>query len=99
MRQFEPSSCEGIGKLIEGGRELYTIDGEIVVDRVLRYERLDQDLADFGAKVGLPETLELPRAKSGYRDGRHYRDVLGDAGRDLIAEACAPEIERFGYEF
>lgn len=89
----------GIDGLINSGRDLYTIDGEVVVDRVLRYERLEDDLAWFAAEVGLPGPLTLPRAKSGFRDGRHYREMLSDELRDLIAERFAPEIERFGYEF
>jgi hypothetical protein len=73
----------------------------IVVDRVLRYEHLERDLADVCGRLGIPFDGSLPvRAKSGYReDRRPYREVYTAEQRDIITRAFRPEIELHGYEF
>lgn len=64
------------------GYGLYTIDGSLAVDFICRFERLSEDLEEFTRKVGIPEKLELPNAKSKYRkDKRHYKDVLTEADK------------------
>jgi len=80
----------------------YTIDDEIVADRILFYEDLEASLKRVRADLGINEDISLPRrrAKGGHRpDDQSYRDVLGAKERDLIARVCAPEIEAFGYTF
>lgn len=82
------------------GRDLYMIDGKIVVDHVVRYETLREDLESVRQKLGMPEPLHLPHAKSSTRtDRRHYRDILGEAERRIVERDFAFEIETFGYEF
>ena len=82
------------------GYEVYTIDGELVVDRILRFEDLDGGLEEVRKHVGIPDPLTLPRAKSSSRkDRRSYREILTEEERDRIAEMFADEIRLFGYEF
>jgi hypothetical protein len=82
------------------GFEVYSIDGRVAVDRVLRYESLPEDLAEVAAQIGLPGPLRLPEAKRDTRhDRRHYREVLDDAARTAIASEYAREIALMGYEF
>jgi hypothetical protein len=91
---------ERLGKLRKQGRDLYTIGGEVVVDRVCRFEALDDELEAVCRKLGMPQPLELPRAKGGFRrDRRSYRDLLGERERQRIAEFFHDEITRLGYEF
>lgn len=91
---------QGIRSLRRRGFEQYTIDGKVAVDRLCRYENLAAELEWVRQRIGLPEPLDLPQAKSGYRvDRRPYREVLSDAQRRRIAEAFADEIELLGYEF
>lgn len=86
--------------LKRAGFELYTIDGTLAVNKVCRFERLADELEDIRTKLGIAETLELPRAKSRFRsDKRSYREILTDTDRRKIAEVFAPEIEMMGYEF
>lgn len=70
---------------------IYTIDDEIVVDHVVRYEdlgHLSEVLLGVGIEIG-----ELPRAKaSGSR-----REPLEQRHVDLVADVCRQEIEHFGY--
>lgn len=82
------------------GFEVYSIDGRVAVDRVLRYEALADELAEVAAQIGLAGPLVLPRAKGDIRqDRRHHREILGDAERAMIAEEYAREIALMGYEF
>jgi len=82
------------------GFEVYTINGKIAVDRVCFFENLKDDLEEVRVRLGLPEELELPRAKSSYRkDRRSYREVLNANQRDLIKKLFNQEISYFGYEF
>ena len=81
------------------GFELYTIDGQVAVDKVCRFENLSEELEVIRKQFGIPEKLELPRAKSGYRkDKRSYRDILGEEEKVKIAERFRDEINLMGYE-
>ncbi len=80
----------------------YTIDDEIVVDRILFYEDLEASLEQLRTDLGITGDIRLPRrrAKGGHRpDNQSYREVLEAKERDLIAQVCAREIEAFGYAF
>lgn len=80
---------------------LYTdpATGQLLVDQVLRYEQLNQDLAQVFQRLGLPFTGDLGiRAKSGARgDTRSYRDILTPAQAAQIRQHYAREIAYFGY--
>lgn len=79
---------------------IYSIDGAVAVDHVIRYEDLDAGLEWLQTTLSLPEKPVLPRAKTTTRpDRRPYSELFGPDERDLIARACATEIELFGYEF
>lgn len=85
--------------LRERGMGIYTIDGEVVVDKVYRFEEIDDALRELETLLRLPSRIELPRAKSRTRrDRRDPSEVLSAADRRLVAEKFAWEIERFGYE-
>ena len=79
------------------GWGMYTIEGQVVVDQVLRYENLLPELAEVCDRLQHPG-LDLPRAKGEYRaDRRHYADVLSPEDRDLINEVFADEIAHMQY--
>lgn len=82
----------------------YTLPSDplrLMVDRVIRYEHLDADLADVLGRLGVPFKPPLGiGAKSGYRtDRRPYQEVYTPEQRDIVARAFAPEIELHGYSF
>ena len=78
---------------------MYTIDGEVAVDYIGRYENLEQDLNTVCERLGLPRA-ELPGAKSGVRtDKRHYRDVLNPDDAEIVARVFSREIDLLGYTF
>jgi hypothetical protein len=81
-------------------KNVYMINGQVAVDRVCRYEHLAEELEAVRTRLGIPEKLELPHAKAGYRkDRRNYRDILGKEEQLKIAALFREEIDLFGYEF
>lgn len=76
-------------------------DGKFLVDRVLRYESLDQELAQVCEQLNVPFNGSLrPRAKGDYRrDRRHYSQVLSDVQAHNIRQAFEREIDAFGYVY
>lgn len=80
--------------------DLYTINDHICVDFLGRFETLADDLRVIEARLGLPQALQLPRAKAGYRqDRRHYSGMLGSDARARIETVCAKEIAVLGYRW
>lgn len=76
-------------------------NGELLVNRVLRFERLDEELGEVFEQLGIPWAGRLDvHAKSGTRtDRRPYREVYTPAQRERVAALFAWEIEQFGYEY
>lgn len=82
------------------GRDLYTINGKIVVDKICLYENLEEDLEKVRIRCGIPEKLTIPNAKSSTRkDRRSYREILDKDQAEKIRELASREIALFGYEF
>ena len=74
---------------------LYRLRGEVVVDRVYRYEELPAAMADVSARLGVE--LDLPHAKQG--SGPHYRELYGPGDAEIVTERFARTIREFGYAF
>ena len=76
-------------------------DGRMIVDRVLRYERLDEELGLLLAELNIPWQGSLSvRAKESSRLKRTpYQEHFTPAQRDFVAKRFAREIELFGYTF
>lgn len=83
---------------------LYTEPGEpgrVIVDRVVRYERLAEELGEVFARLGIPFNGSLGvRAKSEYRtDRRPAAAVYTPAQAERVAGIFAAEIALHGYRF
>lgn len=76
--------------------DLYSIDGALAVDRVIRYEHLEAELEAVRNLLNLPGPIALQA--SGAR-APHYSAAIGARERALVDAACAREIELFGYAF
>ena len=76
-------------------------NGFILVDKVVRYESLMEELGIIFSKLGIPFYGSLGvRAKSEHRkDRRPYQDVFSDKQRAIIETAFKREIEMHGYVF
>lgn len=91
---------EAVLSLKQRGFGLYTIDGQIAVDKICRFENLSEELEAVRTKLGIPEKLDLPHAKSRFRkEKQSYREIYGEMEKEKIAELFADEIKLFGYEF
>jgi hypothetical protein len=95
--------CEERGRwpyLFPAAAELYTVDGKICVDHVIRFERLAEDFdAIFGAGFGFPP-VALQHAKAGHRPhGAGYRALYDTATAERVARRYSREISLLAYAF
>lgn len=79
--------------------DLYTIDGNIAMDVVGRYETLAADFAMIVDRIGLTGQVALPAVNVSRDRGKDYRAYYTDRSRDLVGAWYVPEIEEFGYQF
>jgi hypothetical protein len=66
------------------------------VNRIMRFENLEEDFRAVCAELDIPAT-PLPEYNRSSRE--YYSKYYDDKLRMLVAERFAPEIERFGYTF
>jgi hypothetical protein len=87
-------------RLKKKGREVYSINNQVAVDRVCRFEDIVAELESVRTQLGITEHLELRQAKSNFRkDKRNYRDILALQQQEKIAELFSDEIKLMGYEY
>lgn len=80
-------------------RPFYMIDGRLAVDQVGLYENLLDEIWLFSEHVGLPFDGWLPRLKSKFRGGGAYKEYYDREVRRAVEDACALELDMFGYQF
>jgi hypothetical protein len=86
--------------LRKGGFNLYTIEKQIAVDRICRFENITEELTSIRTELALVEPFILPEAKSRFRqDNRNYKELLSEDDKSKIAKFFANEIKLFGYQF
>jgi hypothetical protein len=78
---------------------IYAIGGEIVADRIIRYETLSEDIARLMADLGIDIEFEIPRHRSYKSDRPHYSTYYSDWTRKLVERWYPREIDAFGYQF
>ncbi len=79
---------------------IYTLGGKVAMDRILRFENLEEELRQLFVDLGIDRPPDLPRAKSGFREGhRDYREVHTAYTREATAHEFHREIEYFDYSF
>lgn len=73
--------------------------GAVMVDRILRYERLNEELGEVFQHLGVPYSGELPcTAKANFReDHRPYQEVLTPSQGERVAKLFARELKLMGY--
>jgi hypothetical protein len=80
--------------------EIYSINGSIIADVILRYETLGTDFSAFVESLGITPAPELPRAKGSFRPSNaDYRSFYNERTREIIAKRYEREIAAFGYTF
>ena len=78
----------------------YVIDlhGNVIVDFVGRYERLEEDFAEACRRIEIPAP-PLPHRRRATDRQRDYRGYYTPETRALVAERFRPDVEMFGYRF
>ena len=80
--------------------EIYSIGGDVAVDFVGRYEKLEEDLKHALGQVGLDLDRPLPRAKTTFRkSAKPYRDYYDSDTREIVGDWYAREIKLLDYAF
>jgi hypothetical protein len=81
--------------------DVYTIDGKVCADHVIRFENLEEDFHSVLIALGLDaERYYLPHRRAQTRsNGPNYRDYYTDDVRVLVGKWYRDEIKHFGYEF
>ena len=82
--------------------DIYTNSNcDIMVDRVVKYENLNEGLAEVFENLGIPFSGTLSvYEKSHYRkDKNNYRSFYSPEQKSLIEKLFTTEIELHGYEF
>ncbi|WP_147274852.1 hypothetical protein [Ferruginivarius sediminum] len=77
----------------------YTYNGEICVNRIIRYENIADEFKDVSRIIQLPE-IHLPQAKAGARETtkRPSHEVLSERQKTAIQAAFANEFSYFQFE-
>ncbi|MFP8644897.1 sulfotransferase family 2 domain-containing protein [Priestia aryabhattai] len=79
---------------------IYTINDELAVDFLGKYENLNEDLKKVCTLIGIPFDGWLPKAKGNFRkDQRHYGKLYDKKQKELIQQYFKKEIDLLGYEF
>jgi len=80
--------------------EIYTERDKLIVDTVLRYDALQEQITATAAQLGLAASQLNSKAKTSHRPNRaSYRDYYDDELRDIVARWYRREIDHFGWEF
>lgn len=76
---------------------MYTINNEVAVDYVGRFERLQTDLDSILKRIGLPSSALPHEKKVNHRND--FDRWYGPAERNLVEHLFAAELKQFGYVF
>ncbi len=71
--------------------------GEVAIDFVGRYEKLDNDFAQVAHEIGLPPEIMLPRLQAAPKSV--HADYYMSETRALMGERYARDIDLFEYRF
>ena len=75
MMEFLASGS--VDRLFIGSQANYKIDGEVVVDDIYQFEKLEASFSEILHKLSIDDTVTLPQAKTKYRkDKSSYQDIL-----------------------
>jgi hypothetical protein len=96
-----------VDRLIESGKleykirnfDLYTQDGRLMVDRIIAYERLEEEFQTVLEHLNMSNIPPLQRAKAGERDRTiPAGEVLSESQKKWIQETCKEEFSLLGYK-
>ena len=76
------------------------LSGKVIVDKIIRYEELEKQLAIIFNNLGIPiNDLLKEHCKSGLRNDNCYQNIYSNKQRLLVEELFRKEIDLHGYIF
>lgn len=75
---------------------LYSLDGEMLVDYIGKYESLSKDLEIIGKRIGI-DFSSIPIKNKSQR--RNYREYYDSTTKDIIGSFFLKDIQLFNYNF
>jgi hypothetical protein len=78
---------------------LYTWKDKVIVDRILRYENLEQELTSLYSELGVDFIGLNERAKSDYRIARDYRTIHSEYTKRATEDLFRKELNLMDYTF
>lgn len=81
--------------------EMYTKNNKILVDKIYKFEELNEMMADITKKLNLemPLMLSSYQAKSNTRKIANYKEVIDEKSKAWIDKKFKKEIELFNYRY
>lgn len=80
--------------------DIYTINDQIAVDYIGRFENLLDEMNKLKDKFGFEEDLILPRTKNKYRvDKAHYTELIDEETKKRIELVCSKEFKSLQYNW
>ena len=76
-------------------------NGKVEMDKICRFESIDEDFAEVAEHLGLP-SRELPKilVKNRAPSSRHfYADDYDDKTKAIVTDVYRDDIREFGYRF
>lgn len=77
---------------------IYSINGEVAVDFLGRYESLEEDFSEVKERLGLSADLILPKVNKSSKS-TSYQEYYNDHTRQLVEEWYVDEIATCDYRF
>ena len=77
----------------------YYIDGEFIIDEVLRFENLKEDTEKLFDKLNIGIALDLPMTKNNVRQNKNYNEFYTERTIIKIAKRNQILINQFNYRF
>lgn len=81
--------------------KLYTEKNKPVVDKIIRYENLEEDFAEVCSIIGFPYQGQLAttRLKGSYRNKKNYKNYYNEKTKDKVENLYHNTIKYFNYKF
>lgn len=99
-RLADPSrdDAEGVVPPIRSNWPIYTLNGSIVADSIVRYEDLSEELPLLGKRLGVSVDLTGVNQKANYRKKVDLKRYYDEECINLVEEIYREEIDAFGYK-
>ena len=77
---------------------MLSLDGEIKLNKYLKFENLEKDFSEVLEELNLPKTT-LPHVKESENKVKNYRDFYDKESKEKVEELFKEYIEVFNYKF